>query len=68
MPSRKSARITVSNDSDRRCNAFYYYLDWQKRKSLLSAGYVIGFDTLLFRVPICSRPASEDLRKLQTKQ
>ncbi len=34
MPFRKSARITVSNDSDQRCHAFYYYLDWQKHESL----------------------------------
>jgi hypothetical protein len=34
MPFRKSARITVTNESDKRCNAFYYYLDWQKHKSL----------------------------------
>ncbi|HEY3914527.1 MAG TPA: glycoside hydrolase family 172 protein [Verrucomicrobiae bacterium] len=34
MPFRKSARITVSNDSDKRCNAFYYYIDWQKRDSM----------------------------------
>ena len=36
MPFRKSARVTVSNDSDQRCHAFYYYIDWQKRKSLPS--------------------------------
>ena len=34
MPFRKSARITVTNESDKRCDAFYYYLDWQKYKSL----------------------------------
>jgi hypothetical protein len=34
MPFRKSARVTVSNESDKRCDAFYYYLDWQKHKSL----------------------------------
>lgn len=34
MPFRKSARITVSNDSDQRCDAFYYYVDWQKWPSL----------------------------------
>ncbi len=34
MPFRKSARITVTNDSDKRCDAFYYYIDWQKHKSL----------------------------------
>ena len=34
MPFRKAARITVTNESDKRCDAFYYYLDWQKDKSL----------------------------------
>ncbi len=34
MPFRKSARITVTNDSDKRCDAFYYYLDWQQHESL----------------------------------
>ena len=34
MPFRKSARITVSNESDKRCGAFYFYVDWQKHKSL----------------------------------
>ena len=34
MPFRKSARITVTNESDRRCHAFYSYIDWQKHKSL----------------------------------
>ena len=34
MPFRKSARITVTNESDKRCDAFYFYLDWQKYKSL----------------------------------
>jgi hypothetical protein len=34
MPFRKSARVTVSNESDQRCGAFYYYIDWQKRESL----------------------------------
>ena len=34
MPFRKSARITVTNESDKRCDAFYYYLDWQKHESL----------------------------------
>jgi hypothetical protein len=34
MPFRKSARITVSNDGKRRCDAFYYYIDWQKHPSL----------------------------------
>ena len=30
MPFRKSARITVTNESDIPCAAFYYYVDWQK--------------------------------------
>ncbi len=34
MPFRKSARLTVSNDSLRRCDNFYYYVDWQKRASI----------------------------------
>lgn len=34
MPFRKSARITVTNESDKRCGAFYYYIDWQKHPSL----------------------------------
>ncbi len=34
MPFRRTARITVTNDSDVRCGAFYYYVDWQKHKSL----------------------------------
>lgn len=34
MPFAKSARITVTNESDKRCHAFYYYVDWQKHKSL----------------------------------
>lgn len=34
MPFRKSARLTVDNESDARCHAFYYYVDWQKHKSL----------------------------------
>jgi hypothetical protein len=34
MPFRKSARLTVTNESDQRCGAFYYYIDWQKHKSL----------------------------------
>ena len=34
MPFRKSARLTVSNESDARCGAFYYYVDWQKHRSL----------------------------------
>ncbi len=34
MPFRKSARITVSNESDVPCRAFYYYIDWQKHDTL----------------------------------
>jgi hypothetical protein len=34
MPFRKSARITVSNESDKPCRALYYYVDWQKHASL----------------------------------
>jgi hypothetical protein len=34
MPFKKSARITVSNESDKRCDAFYYYIDWEKHPSL----------------------------------
>lgn len=34
MPFRKSARITVTNESDRRCHAFYSYVDWQKHRDL----------------------------------
>jgi Protein of unknown function (DUF2961) len=34
MPFRKSARITVTNESARKCHAFYYYVDWQKHVTL----------------------------------
>jgi hypothetical protein len=34
MPFRKAAKITVSNESDRECQAFFYYIDWQKHASL----------------------------------
>ncbi len=34
MPFRKSARITVSNESDKPCHAFYFYVDWQKHDAL----------------------------------
>jgi hypothetical protein len=34
MPFRKSARIVVTNEGKQPCNAFYYYLDWQKVPSL----------------------------------
>jgi hypothetical protein len=36
MPFRKSARITVSNESDVPCRSIYYYIDWQKHPSLPS--------------------------------
>lgn len=34
MPFRKSARITVSNESDKPCHAFYSYIDWQQHQKL----------------------------------
>ena len=34
MPFRKRARIEVTNDGFRNCDAFYFYVDWQKLKSL----------------------------------
>ncbi|HZR19556.1 MAG TPA: glycoside hydrolase family 172 protein [Verrucomicrobiae bacterium] len=34
MPFRKKARITVTNESARRCDAFYFYIDWQKHPSI----------------------------------
>lgn len=34
MPFRKSAKVTVTNESAQRCGAFYYYLDWQRQKKL----------------------------------
>lgn len=34
MPFRKSARVTVTNESDKRCMSFYYYVDWQKHAAL----------------------------------
>jgi hypothetical protein len=34
MPFRKKARLTVTNESDKRCGAFYYYIDWQKHPSI----------------------------------
>ncbi len=34
MPFRKKARITVTNESDKRCDAFYFYVDWQKHPSI----------------------------------
>ncbi|MBD3175221.1 MAG: DUF2961 domain-containing protein [Armatimonadia bacterium] len=30
MPFRESARITVTNESDVPCGAFFYYIDWQQ--------------------------------------
>ncbi len=34
MPFRKSARITITNESGRPCRSFYFYVDWQQHKSL----------------------------------
>lgn len=34
MPFRKSARVTISNESDKSCPSFFFYLDWQKHDSL----------------------------------
>ncbi len=34
MPFGQSARITVTNESDLPCGAFYYYIDWQKHDEL----------------------------------
>ena len=34
MPFRKSARVTVTNESDQECRSFYYYVDWQKHSKL----------------------------------
>ena len=34
MPFRKRCRIEVTNDGTRPCDAFYYYIDWQKLHSL----------------------------------
>jgi hypothetical protein len=34
MPFRKSAKITVTNESNLPCDAFFYYVDWQKHPSL----------------------------------
>ena len=33
MPFRQAARITVTNESDKPCHAFYYYIDWQKHRA-----------------------------------
>lgn len=34
MPFHKTARIEVVNESEKPCDAFYYYIDWQKLPSL----------------------------------
>jgi hypothetical protein len=34
MPFCKSAKITVTNESDKPCNGIFYYIDWQKHESL----------------------------------
>lgn len=34
MPFQRSARITATNESDKPCHAFYYYIDWQKHRQL----------------------------------
>ncbi len=34
MPFRKSARITVTNESEEQCRSLYYYIDWQKHDTL----------------------------------
>jgi hypothetical protein len=34
MPFRKSARIVVVNEGKKPCDAFYYYIDWEKMQSL----------------------------------
>ena len=35
MPFRKSARVTVTNESDKfRCDSLYYYVDWRKTADL----------------------------------
>lgn len=34
MPFGKSAKITVTNEGKQPVNAFYYYIDWQKTKTL----------------------------------
>jgi hypothetical protein len=34
MPFARSARITVTNESELPCRAFYYYIDWQQHRSL----------------------------------
>ena len=37
MPFRKSAKITVTNESAEPCRSLYYYLDWQKHPALPAA-------------------------------
>lgn len=34
MPFRKKAKLTVTNDGEQPCLAFYYYIDWRKEKRL----------------------------------
>jgi hypothetical protein len=34
MPFRKSARLTVTNESKKPCQAVYYYVDWQKHNRI----------------------------------
>lgn len=34
MPFHKSARITITNESELPCRSFYYYVDWQKHASI----------------------------------
>lgn len=34
MPFARSARITVTNESDQPCGAFFWYIDWQKQNAL----------------------------------
>ncbi len=40
MPFAKSAKLTVTNEGRKRCDAFYYYIDWQQLPKLgKKAGY-----------------------------
>ena len=34
MPFHKSAKITLTNESDKNTDSFYYYIDWQKHEKL----------------------------------
>ena len=34
MPFRKSARITVTNEAERQCDALFWYIDWRKHEEL----------------------------------